>query len=252
MDFGGQNFSLHNLHRRSRQHFKGTRIQSRQPVNDQILSIFLSKWEGFDSDKNDIVFVGATNRQGDIDTAALRRFTTKIEIKEPNVKQLKQILKIHLEKFNTDNLSDEDWTSLASTCHRYKFTGNDVKLIVENSTTSRIDDFVDEISADKDRFHEELEGLQSKMDLVANKEIDRIEGSDKEADETSLPDSVSYADRMTEIRAELDRLKETSASVQLPDKDLKSIDIENLMTCVEKVNKMKKMSDGSAVHLLYS
>lgn len=196
---------------------------TKHEVSDQLLSIFLSKWEGLESEKQNIVFVGATNREKNIDEAALRRFTTKIEIKLPGVTQLEEILKIHLSDFDIHEISADDWKHLARTCKSYKFTGSDIRLLAEISTSSRIDKFLDEISDtghDRDE-KSNLKNLDLDDDLEDSKEVE------VEADNVSLPESEFEG-------------------------DVEKINFNNLMKCAEKVKKMKDMGSSECEFMLYS
>ena len=150
--------------------FLGDRDGDRQSaMNTELVSLFLSRWDGFkvkarpDGTQNSVIFIGATNRKPALDPAIMRRFTTKIEIKQPCRAQLKAILQVHLDSYDTSNISVNEWDELAALCHTYKFTGADCKLVASRSSTLRIDDFVK--SLDKKSVQEMMESNSDSNDV---------------------------------------------------------------------------------------
>ena len=63
-----------------------------------VKTVFMTEWDGLTTSNKTIVVVGATNRPGAIDEAALRRMPVKLKVDFPNAEAREQILRITLGK----------------------------------------------------------------------------------------------------------------------------------------------------------
>eukprot|EP01061_Rhynchopus_euleeides_P008696 TRINITY_DN17843_c0_g1_i1.p1 TRINITY_DN17843_c0_g1~~TRINITY_DN17843_c0_g1_i1.p1 ORF type:complete len:366 (+),score=116.36 TRINITY_DN17843_c0_g1_i1:84-1181(+) len=63
-----------------------------------VKTVFMTEWDGLTTSNETVVVVGATNRPGAIDEAALRRMPVKLKVDFPNAAAREQILRITLAK----------------------------------------------------------------------------------------------------------------------------------------------------------
>ena len=63
--------------------------------------------DGFSSKSDNILVIGATNRLDDLDEAAIRPggFDWKVQVKEPNLQGIKEILQIHMNKIKHEDIN---------------------------------------------------------------------------------------------------------------------------------------------------
>lgn len=103
-----------------------------------ILSSLLSEIDGFEPLKQ-VTIIGATNIPNRLDPALLRsgRFDKLIYIPPPNTDERKEILKIHLIGKPSENLNLD-----ALAIRTNHFTGADIELLVNSSTTSWLKQYV--------------------------------------------------------------------------------------------------------------
>lgn len=97
--------------------------------------------DGFDETEN-VIVIGATNHEGDLDPAAIRpgRFDKKINVPKPDMNGRQEILKLYLSKINTED--DVDLEKLAKMTPG--FSGADLENLVLTSIS-------DAVHKDKDR-----------------------------------------------------------------------------------------------------
>ncbi|PRP88672.1 ATPase family AAA domain-containing protein 1-like [Planoprotostelium fungivorum] len=101
----------------------------------RVISLFMSEWDGLETDqKKNVVVIGATNRQTEIDEAALRRFGSVFYIPMPDVIARESILRIILKKEPLDPLFDHKAIAQATT----NFSGAHLRNICEIAARARL------------------------------------------------------------------------------------------------------------------
>lgn len=92
-------------------------------VSHAQLSIFLSKWDGFQTTKNQVLVIGATNCPERLDPAALRRLPSRLFVGAPDEGSRLAILKVLLRYDNVDPKLDFEKIARITP----NFTGSDLK-----------------------------------------------------------------------------------------------------------------------------
>ncbi|KAL1464282.1 hypothetical protein WDU94_003944 [Cyamophila willieti] len=117
-----------------------TRSSSDHEATSQMKAIFLSKWDGLETDKDcDIVIMGATNRPDDIDSAISRRMPKKIHVHTPNIEQRKAILKLLL---STEDHDIDDRQILKLTEYTDGFSSNDLGELCRDAAAIRLEEMI--------------------------------------------------------------------------------------------------------------
>ncbi|KAL8044242.1 hypothetical protein ABFS82_08G034400 [Erythranthe guttata] len=126
--------------------FLGQRKSDDQDVNNAMKTIFMSMWDGFNTDKNSRVMVLAcTNRPSDLDEAILRRLPRSFEIGMPDLKARVAILKTILKGEKVDHGIDHDY--ICGLCDGY--SGSDIFELCKKAVYLPIRDFLDDEKAGK-------------------------------------------------------------------------------------------------------
>lgn len=104
-----------------------------------IKSVFLSRWDGLETDEHAMVFIlAATNRRHALDPAVLRRFPLQFNIPKPNEAGRREILEILLRGRRVD--ADVDVAELARVTNG--FTGSDLKEVVRCASVSGLQELL--------------------------------------------------------------------------------------------------------------
>jgi len=120
----------------------GVRRRADHELSTQIKTQFMSLWDGLSKPENEVILVAATNRPHMLDPAVDRRFTMKIQLKQPSCEQLKSILQAKFRNADVSLISDVDWNKLAVLCFHFKMTGADIQETCHRITRLRIDNYV--------------------------------------------------------------------------------------------------------------
>uniref|UniRef100_A0A8D8QRI9 Katanin p60 ATPase-containing subunit A1 n=1 Tax=Cacopsylla melanoneura TaxID=428564 RepID=A0A8D8QRI9_9HEMI len=119
-----------------------TRSSSDHEATSQLKAIFLSKWDGLETDKDcDIVVMGATNRPDDIDAAIRRRMPKTIHINNPDKEQRCAIIKLLLSNEEHD-LDDRQMDKL--TDYTDGFSSNDLTELCRDAAAVRLEEMIPE------------------------------------------------------------------------------------------------------------
>ncbi|KAH7828362.1 Vacuolar protein sorting 4E (Vps4E) [Monocercomonoides exilis] len=90
----------------------------------------LVQMQGVGTQNDGILFLGATNRPWDLDSAVIRRFEKRILITLPDANARKEMFRIHLGK-TPNTLTDEDFRILGEKSEG--FSGSDVSIVVRDA-----------------------------------------------------------------------------------------------------------------------
>lgn len=119
----------------------GTRNDFDQSLVNEIKTIFLSEMDGIVERDPNVIFIGATNKLQSIDKAVQRRMRLHIKVPLPDEDARKQILDLHLSKYNIDLceiLKDTDGFSGSDLFELCKLSG--LEAISENRENITIED----------------------------------------------------------------------------------------------------------------
>jgi len=111
------------------------------------LNQILAEMDGFEKNSN-IMVIGATNHEGDLDPAAVRpgRFDKKIHVPHPDIHGREDIFNLYLNKIKkSDNIKAKQWASMCP-----GFTGAEIANLVNFAITEAI--HKDKEMADEDDF----------------------------------------------------------------------------------------------------
>ena len=119
----------------------GTRNDFDQSLVNEVKTIFLSEMDGIVERSPNVIFIGATNKLKSIDKAVQRRMRLHIKVPLPDEDARKQILNIHLSKYNLDLaeiLKDTDGFSGSDLFELCKLSG--LEAISDNRESITIED----------------------------------------------------------------------------------------------------------------
>ena len=119
----------------------GVRNDFDQSLVNEIKTIFLSEMDGIVERSPNVIFIGATNKLHSIDKAVQRRMRLHIKVPLPDENARKQILNLHLSKYNLDLceiLKDTDGFSGSDLFELCKLSG--LEAISENRENITIED----------------------------------------------------------------------------------------------------------------
>jgi SpoVK/Ycf46/Vps4 family AAA+-type ATPase len=115
-------------------------LRNRQSTDNEATAMmkaqFMSLWDGFASDNNSVMILGATNRPHDVDNAILRRMPIKFHVKLPDEDARRAILETILRTEYAE--PDIDYKKVAKLSHG--FSGSDLKEICRLAAMSRLHD----------------------------------------------------------------------------------------------------------------
>lgn len=119
----------------------GVRNDFDQSLVNEIKTIFLSEMDGIVERDPNVIFIGATNKLHSIDKAVQRRMRLHIKVPLPDETARKQILNLHLSKYNIDLceiLKDTDGFSGSDLFELCKLSG--LEAISENRDIITLED----------------------------------------------------------------------------------------------------------------
>ncbi|XP_045622543.1 mitochondrial sorting homolog [Procambarus clarkii] len=117
----------------------GTRNEIDNNTDLTIKSVFLSRWDGLETDSQSMVFIlAASNRKDALDHAILRRFSLQFHIPKPNLEGRLQILGILFRGLQLDD--DVDIEELAKMTQG--FTGADLKEVVRSAAVAGLEELL--------------------------------------------------------------------------------------------------------------
>ncbi|CAI2360021.1 unnamed protein product [Moneuplotes crassus] len=133
---------------------KSRRFAKEHSSNRSTLNQILAEMDGFNESEN-IIVIGATNHEGDLDPAAVRpgRFDKKIHVPKPDLDGRKDILKLYLEKVNiTDDIEVEKLGKMTP-----GFSGADLENLVNTAIADAVH---------KDKTHADMKDFEEAKDRI--------------------------------------------------------------------------------------
>ncbi len=123
--------------------------------NSSVINTFLSQLDGFDSDNEGILVIGATNAPWDVDSAFKRtgRFDTLFFVSPPDSIGREELFKLFLKDIPTKNINYE---KLAKETHFY--SGADIKGIVDTAVEIVLEEII-ELGNERDIITEDILGV---------------------------------------------------------------------------------------------
>ena len=108
---------------------------------DQTLNQLLTEMDGFPTQASDvtIIVIAATNRVDVLDPAILRRFDRQLHVPYPDRHGRRDILKIHARRIHC-HLNEIDWDLLASHEMTGRFSGSDLRNLVNDAALLAVRD----------------------------------------------------------------------------------------------------------------
>ena len=148
---------------------KSRRFAKEHSSNRSTLNQILAEMDGFNDHEN-VVVIGATNHEGDLDPAAVRpgRFDKKIHVPKPDLDGRKDILNLYLEKVNcADDIEVGKLGKMTP-----GFTGADLENLVNTAIADAVHN--DKTEADMKDFEEAKDriimGIERKSLSIGNRQ----------------------------------------------------------------------------------
>lgn len=95
--------------------------------SNELVQTFISEWDGFHNENNQVLVIGATNRHDILDSAVLSRFTSSVEIPLPNESSRRKIFFNELKTAGIDiTIDDKIIVESAG------MAGRDIKTLIAN------------------------------------------------------------------------------------------------------------------------
>lgn len=148
---------------------KSRRYQGEHSSNRSTINQILAEMDGFNETEN-IIVLGATNHEGNLDPAAVRpgRFDKKIHVPKPDLQGRKDILELYLAKIKVDK--EVDLTKLGKMTTG--FSGADLENLVNNAIAEAVHNNEDaatmkDFENARDRI---LMGIERKSLFVSNRQ----------------------------------------------------------------------------------
>lgn len=167
-------------------------------ANRRIKTEFLVQLDGVAS-KARVLVVGATNRPGELDEAARRRFTKRLYIPLPSTGDREQLLRELLSK-SRHKLKDEDILKLSRDTEG--FSGADLKSLSVDAAMGPLRDLgqaaFEQIKAEDlppislKHFKRSLRGMSASVapqDLIHYEQWDKLYGTKRSDDDKNMSDS---------------------------------------------------------------
>ncbi|KAF5401230.1 hypothetical protein PHET_04832 [Paragonimus heterotremus] len=114
------------------------RSDNSHEVSRRVLTQLLSEMDGVGSDNERVLILAATNRPGELDDAALRRFPRRIYIRMPDANARLALLRALLDKNTKHTLSENDMQKIASLTEGY--SASDLKELAKEAALQPIRD----------------------------------------------------------------------------------------------------------------
>ncbi|KAF7255947.1 hypothetical protein EG68_07270 [Paragonimus skrjabini miyazakii] len=114
------------------------RSDNSHEVSRRVLTQLLSEMDGVGSGNERVLILAATNRPGELDDAALRRFPRRIYIRMPDTNARLALLRALLDKNTNHTLSENDMQKIASRTEGY--SASDLKELAKEAALQPIRD----------------------------------------------------------------------------------------------------------------
>jgi SpoVK/Ycf46/Vps4 family AAA+-type ATPase len=155
--------------------------------SSSVINTFLSQLDGFDSDNDEILIIGATNAPWDVDSAFKRagRFDTLFFVSPPDSLGREELFRLLLKDIP---INDIDYKKLADETNFY--SGADIKGIVDNSVEVVLDEIFEK-GEERDIITKDILGVISTSKSSVTEWFELVENVLEYANESGEYDEVA-------------------------------------------------------------
>ncbi|MCJ7478732.1 MAG: ATP-binding protein [Candidatus Nanohaloarchaeota archaeon QJJ-7] len=124
----------------------------------RVLSTLLTELSGFDTENEEVMFIGATNAPWDLDPAVLSRMERTVYVPLPDRETVKRILELNTREEGVD--VSADLSEVAERCVSNNFSGREVKNLAQDAVRRMV------------------EGENQSLESLSEKSVDEIKDYD--------------------------------------------------------------------------
>ncbi len=157
---------------------KSRQYATNEPGHDGVVATFLQRIGGISATQK-VLLIGATNYPYRLDSAALSRCSTRLEVPLPNKGLIKTVLERKVQRFLTKDVSVE---KLAEQLEKKHYSNRDISILINDWKQQAVSVLKEEESYENARITKEMveEGLKDHPAVYSEKEAKALKDYRKE------------------------------------------------------------------------